>query len=308
MVQVRRVSSNSASWGINLAFDCHYIRDFRPSSSCMTVTVGNSRAAQVGSKDRWGRAWSKNFDVPNEYVCPAEITKDNWVTGDLGTGRIDGAHDNSNKIFRVMQRHNGKIKVRRSNPNGRQTTAAETTWAESLTFECCRPQTQCRSVTIGDSGHARRDADGWTTPVAIHDSLACPTELRKGDWLNEQAMVKHDGHLTAGDKFTVRQANGEVSVHRVNGRGAHITNGWGMWLAFECCESTVTTHVVENKCHPSNCADWTCDDWCKCFEQDVESEQHYDQEKCGDDGSVCSCCTGVNGAYDCAKGDYFGVL
>ena len=80
------------------------------------------------------------------------------------------------------------------------------------------------------------------------------------------------------------------------------------WLAFECCESTVTTHVVENKCHPSNCADWSCDDWCKCFEQDVESEQHYDQEKCGDDGSVCSCCTGVNGAYDCAKGDYFGVL
>ena len=55
MVQVRRVSSTRASWGINLAFDCHYIRDFRPSSSCMTVTVGNSRAAQIGSKDRWGR-------------------------------------------------------------------------------------------------------------------------------------------------------------------------------------------------------------------------------------------------------------
>lgn len=52
-------------------------------------------------------------------------------------------------------------------------------------------------------------------------------------------------------------------------------------------------------CHPMHCNDWTCADWCKCFESDQEEFGVYASFGCDDDGEECNCDKqGYTGCYD----------
>jgi hypothetical protein len=50
------------------------------------------------------------------------------------------------------------------------------------------------------------------------------------------------------------------------------------------------------ECHPSNCNDWDCATWCKCFSDEDEETGAYEQAGCVDDGDEsCKC---VSNVYD----------
>lgn len=44
------------------------------------------------------------------------------------------------------------------------------------------------------------------------------------------------------------------------------------------------------KCDVSDCANWTCDQWCMCFDPEMETDGVYARNNCAeDDGNTCAC-------------------
>lgn len=44
------------------------------------------------------------------------------------------------------------------------------------------------------------------------------------------------------------------------------------------------------KCDVSDCANWTCDQWCMCYDPEMETDGAYARNNCAeDDGNTCAC-------------------
>ena len=273
-ISVRRIKSKNnkkgtiKGWGVNLAFDCdkHYER---VSNACIDVHVGTAKAAGVTKPDKHNRAWTKkNFKIPSEYVCPAQVSKANW--------KSDAT---SSDLFRVKQVGN-VFAVRRD--NGKK---GSTQWDMDLKFECCIPDSRCKTVVVGGAGSASVDKQtGWTKGFAVPDGAVCPNVIKKGTWSHEHAMVQHTGFKNSRDVFATKRENGMIYLKRTDKPGRN----WAMHVAFECCENTATQHTFEEKCHPSHCKDWSCQDWCACFESAVEDADQY-AAGCSSDEDDCIC-------------------
>jgi len=49
-------------------------------------------------------------------------------------------------------------------------------------------------------------------------------------------------------------------------------------------------YQVYEKCNAMYCQDWHCNDWCECFDEEVEASSGYDQNGCMPDGEqTCEC-------------------
>ena len=271
-ISVRRDHHKHKTWGVDLAFSCekHYER---VSNACINVHVGSSIVSKVSKPDTHNRAWTtKKIDIPSEYVCPAQVSKANWKSSSQGS-----------EVFRVKQvdYSRGKVfAVRRD--NGKE---GSTQWDMDLKFECCIPESQCTTVTVGGSYAADVNAEtGYTKGYAVPKGAVCPAVIKKGTWSHEHSMVQHTGFQNSKDEWTTKRENGMIYLHNVKG----ATKRWAMHVAFECCEHPTTQYTVDEKCHPSNCAEWNCNDWCACYENAVEEADQYDVA-CTSDDNDCLC-------------------
>lgn len=276
---------------------------------CVTVHVGNSQKAQPRRADPSGRAWNKQtHKVDAMYECPH-------------------VHKQGSKTFRIRQlgpadSRDTTVVLRREGVRGHATTS----WNDDVKFECCAKTNPHQQITIGSRfngvGYGNTmDKEGWTTPITLKQGMVCPKEVSKKNWDSTAAKVNHQSHDRQGEQFETRTVNGKVSVRKVDGKG-HWNAGSKLWnvnLVFNCHPHantvlTPTQYHTTDKCYPSKCAEWSCRNWCECWEQEVEDLDLY-SSACHDDGEVCDCdnlsqppkvitVSGACGSAAAGNGDY----
>jgi len=166
---------------------------------CLTFNIGSNNAGESDIQ----------FDVPEGYVCPSSVTKDNW----LNTETYDDTF--------TVKKFGSTYMVSRDGP--------EKGWGLDLKFDCCEEVAPtCVEVPVGSN-----DAGNFNKIVTVPAEYRCPEQVNKDNWFNPENY---------GDSFTVSKAGEE----RLETQDWLITrdgwedvndhnNGWGMPLLIKCC-------------------------------------------------------------------------
>jgi hypothetical protein len=66
-------------------------------------------------------------------------------------------------------------------------------------------------------------------------------------------------------------------------------NGHGIYQSGKATHGPLSSCAAFTGCTLSNCKNWDCKEWCKCFDQAAEDGGLYAAAGCSEDGDSCKC-------------------